>query len=187
MNFLKVIETVTAELDTSRIRYALIGGFAMALRGIQRATVDLDFILMLDDLKRADAIFIQAGYERAYQSENVSHYISKDLELGRIDILHAFRGPTLSMLERADRIEIEPGHTLPVVQIEDIIGLKIQASVNDPKRNTRDWMDIRLIIEDAAESGQPVDWLRLEDYLDIFNLGDKITELKIWYGEAKSN
>ncbi len=49
MNFVKVIEQVTSQLDSEDIRYALIGGFAMALRGVQRATIDMDFILMLDD------------------------------------------------------------------------------------------------------------------------------------------
>lgn len=49
MHFLKVIGTITRQLDAEGVRYALIGGFAMALRGVQRATVDLDFILMLED------------------------------------------------------------------------------------------------------------------------------------------
>jgi hypothetical protein len=44
MNFLKVMQTVTSQLDIEGVRYAVIGGFAMALRGVQRATVDLDFI-----------------------------------------------------------------------------------------------------------------------------------------------
>ena len=51
MNFLKVIDAVCLDLDTAGVRYALIGGFAMALRGVQRATTDLDFILMLQDLE----------------------------------------------------------------------------------------------------------------------------------------
>jgi hypothetical protein len=80
VNFLKVIEDVCSALDTAGVRYALIGGFAMALRGVQRATVDLDFILMLQDLDKADAIFRRVGYERVFKSENVSHYFSKDTE-----------------------------------------------------------------------------------------------------------
>jgi hypothetical protein len=54
MNFQKVFKEVTSQLDEADVRYALIGGFAMALRGVQRATVDLDFILMLEDLDRAE-------------------------------------------------------------------------------------------------------------------------------------
>ena len=181
MNFQKVFNRVTSRLDESGIRYALIGGFAMALRGVQRATIHLDFILMLEDLEKADAIFTEAGYRRAFHSENVSHYISEDSELGRIDILHAFRGPTLSMLERAERIEVEAGYSLPVVEIEDLIGLKVQAIVNDPKRSTWDWADIRMMLETCSETGQAIDWQLLQEYMDLLHLGDKLAELKDWH------
>ncbi|MFW5873999.1 MAG: nucleotidyltransferase domain-containing protein [Verrucomicrobiota bacterium] len=182
MNFLAVIDQVTSRLDAADIRYALIGGFAMALRGVQRATVDLDFILMLDDLNHADAIFREAGYTRAFRNENVSHYISKDTELGRIDILHAFRGPTLSMLDRADRLPIDDRLSLPVVQMEDIIGLKIQSARNDPSRSETDWQDIHAIIAAASEARKEPDWRLLKDYLDIFRQTDKLQTLKNWYG-----
>jgi hypothetical protein len=56
MDFLMVIRQVGAALDAAHVRYALIGGFAMELRGLQRATVDLDYILMLQHLDRADRI-----------------------------------------------------------------------------------------------------------------------------------
>jgi len=185
MNFLKVIETVTSQLDTEGVRYSLIGGFAMALRGVQRSTIDLDFILMLEDLEKADDIFQKCGYTRAFRSENVSHYISDELELGRIDILHAFRGPTLGMIEQSDRIEVANGYTLPVVKIEGIIGLKVQALVNDPKRATSDWSDIRIMLETCSEADQIVDWDLLKDYLDLFQLGSKLPELRDWYGTTE--
>ena len=44
MNFALVIAEVCGRLDAAHIRYALIGGFAMALRGVQRATMDLDIL-----------------------------------------------------------------------------------------------------------------------------------------------
>jgi hypothetical protein len=61
MDFVKVIDSVCRALDEASVRYALIDGFAMALRGVQRATIDLDFILMLDDLDRSDEIFCDLG------------------------------------------------------------------------------------------------------------------------------
>jgi hypothetical protein len=66
----------------------------------------LDFLLMLDDLERADKILRSAGYSRDFHSENVSHYIGEPPDLGRIDILHAFRAPSLGMLGRAEQIPI---------------------------------------------------------------------------------
>lgn len=174
-------------MDADGVRYALIGGFAMALRGVQRATIDVDFILMLEDLDKADRIITQSGYTRAFRSENVSHYTAEDPELGRIDVLHAFRGPTLGMLDRADRIEIETDCILPVVQVEDIIGLKIQALVNDPSRASGDWADIRMMLENRSETGQAIDWELLEDYLDLFRLGSQLDRLKHWYGTTDSD
>lgn len=187
MNFVIVIEQVTSQLDAAGIRYALIGGFAMALRGVQRATIDLDFILMLEDWEEADHIFQAAGYIRAFKNENVSHYMAKDDELGRIDIIHAFRGPTLGMLDRAERVTVSEDLTLPVVQTEDIIGLKIQALVNAPQRATADWADIQMILEASSESKATIDWDLLEDYLKLFKLGEKLKTLKAWYGQTNRN
>jgi predicted nucleotidyltransferase len=156
----------------------------MAMRGVQRATLDLDFILMLEDLEQADRILRDAGFRRAFHSENVSHYVGDEAALGRIDLLHAFRGPSLGMLVRAERLEVADGLTLPVVQIEDIIGLKVQAAVNDPRREASDWSDIRLLIEIAAQTGKPLDWELLADYLELFELTCELPMLRHWYGQT---
>ena len=187
MDFAQVVEDVISQLDEAAIPYALIGGFAMALRGIQRATIDLDFILMLQDLDRADKIFHAAGYRRDFRSENVSHYVANEDTMGRIDILHAFRGPTLSMLERAERLPLTPKTDLPVVQLEDLIGLKVQAACNDPMRRTSDWSDIRLMVEFSAVSGGSLDWELINDYLGIFDLQGELGKLRSWYDKADRN
>ena len=184
MNFELVIRRTVAGLDAAEVRYALIGGFAMALRGLQRATVDLDFILMLEDLEKADAVLHTYSYNRVFKSENVSHYESADASWGRIDILHAFRAPTMGMLLRANRLTVTADTTIPVVQIEDLIGLKIQALVNNPARETRDWTDIQLILEAAGENSDTVDWELVLSYLQIFGLESKLPELKRYYGQA---
>jgi hypothetical protein len=41
------------------------------------------------------------------------------------------------------------------------------------------------MLENAADTGQPIDWELLQDYLDLFKLGDKLEELKEWYGTAE--
>lgn len=182
MNFPEVLAEFTRRLDSGHARYALIGGLAMALRGVQRATMDLDFILMLDDLPVADRALTELGYRREFRSENVSHYRHPDDAWGRIDILHAFRGPSLGMLRRAERLPVGPNLTLPVATIEDIIGLKIQAIANDPARAIADWHDIALMIAAAREERLTLDWELLEDYLRLFHFEDKLTELKSLYG-----
>jgi hypothetical protein len=185
MNFEQVIATLVHRLDAEKVRYALIGGFAMGLRGVQRATMDLDFILMLDDLGIADRILLNLGYRREFRSENVSHYLNPDNAWGRIDILHAFRGPSLGMLDRAERLPVGRDLTIPVVAIEDIIGLKIQALVNDPARMLADWNDISLLLQSAREQRLVLDWDLLEDYLRLFKFEARLPELKSIYGQAQ--
>ena len=185
MNFAKVITEAVGALEAAHIRYALIGGFAMAMRGVQRATVDLDFILLLDDLEKADRILTSFGYTRTFRSENVSHYLSADGDWGRIDLLHAFRGPSLGMLDRADCLTLGHGIAIKVVQVEDIIGLKIQALSNDPSRLERDWYDIRLLVRAAREHGSSLDWELIDDYLALFHLEGRIAELRQLHGSIE--
>jgi len=140
----------------------------MALRGVQRATVDLGFIMLMEDLDRADAILTNQGYKSVFHFENVSHYCSERADFGRIDILHAFRAPSIGMLARADRLDLGGGQALPVAATEDIFGLKIQAAVNDPGRAEQDWLDIRLLLEAAAIQNAGIDWALIGDCLEIF-------------------
>jgi hypothetical protein len=182
MDFELVLRRVVGALEAGGIHYAVIDGFAMALRGVQRAIMDLDFILMLEDMGKADLILSDCGYERVFHSENVSHYSSGSQDWGRIDILHAFRGPTLGMLKRAESLPVLEGLAIKVVRIEDIVGLKVQASVNNPARAAQDWADIRMILGAAGEQGRLVDWALVADYLAIFHLDAKLDELKRYHG-----
>lgn len=182
MNFITVLGSLIKELDQQGIRYALIGGFAMAMRGVQRATMDLDLILALDDLEGAHSLLLQYGYERAFYSENVSHYQSQDPEWGRIDILHAFRAPSLKMLDRAERLELTADIALKVARIEDIIGLKIQAMSNDLRRAEQDWLDCRQLSRLAWQEGISLDWDLLESYFSLFDKTDLLPILRSYYG-----
>lgn len=184
MDFTQVIAAISRQLDAGQVRYALIGGFAMALRGVQRATMDLDFILMLDDLAKADRVLTELGYRREFHSENVSHYLNPDDKWGRIDILHAFRNRSLGMLGRAERLPVGPGLTLPVAVPEDIIGLKLQAIANDSSRSLLDWNDIAMLLTTARDQRRALDWELLEDYLRLFHFEAKLPELKAIHGAS---
>lgn len=184
MNFANVIATLSRRLDARQVHYALIGGYAMALRGVPRATLDLDFLLMLEDLEIADAILGELGYRRDFRSDNVSHYVNPDETWGRIDILHAFRGPSLAMLRRAERVPVGTDLSLPVATIEDIIGLKVQAIANQPSRALPDWHDIALLLTAAGERRVEIDWQLLGDYLRLFHFEGKLADLKAIHGTA---
>jgi Uncharacterised nucleotidyltransferase len=185
MDFFVAIARVNRALHQASVHFALIGGMAMAARGVVRATFDLDFLLMLEDLPAADAALRAEGYQCVFKSDNVSHYENPNLALTRIDILHAFRGPSLGMLKRAAPLAINPDITLPVVSIEDLIGLKVQALTNNPTRARSDWSDIHLLIAHLARSQQPPDWNLIQEYLEIFNCTAHLAELTRTYHETQ--
>lgn len=185
MDLLPAISRLVAQFDKANVRYALIGGWAVSLRGVQRATFDLDFLLLLSDLDTAHAILRREGYDRVFQSPNVSHYENPGSVLDRVDILHAFRPPSVAMLERAERLPLSAELSIPVLQLEDIVGLKIQAAINNPKRALGDWNDIHRLIQHAAEEARPLHWDLIEQYLAIFRQTTKLPELRALYDEAR--
>lgn len=54
---------VAAALDAAKVPYALVGGYAVALHGVVRGTVDIDIVLRfrLNDFTRADTAFRSIG------------------------------------------------------------------------------------------------------------------------------
>jgi hypothetical protein len=81
------------------------------------------------------------GYECRYRTENVSQYLSPLRLFGEVDFLHAFRTPTLGMLQRAqNRSLFGESVSARVLRIEDLIGLKVQAMVNMKGGRRRIWL-----------------------------------------------
>ena len=155
----------------------------MAMHGVLRATMDLDFLLLLDDLNRADEILKKAHYQCVFRSENVSHYqeIHGD---GRIDLLHAFRAASQSMLKRTIQKSLGKHCEFSLAAAEDIIGLKIQAACNNPKRASQEWSDIEALIRSQSTIGKKLDWELIDSYLQTFSYPKPLTEMRAWYDDT---
>jgi len=180
MDFERVLRFIVSDFSDSGIRYALIGGFAMGALGIVRATMDLDILVHRDDLPAVEQILSKRPYRCIYKTENVSQYVSDTEQLGQIDVLHAFRKISLSMLKRARSLPVFEGRfCIPILAPEDIIGLKIQALSNDPARERLEIADIQRIMEQV---GQDLDWDLLGEYFRLFEKEDEYETLKKTYG-----
>ena len=183
MDFEKVLEILTKEFTNAKIRYALIGGFALGAWGILRSTMDLDFLADSRDLEKIEKILNQYDYKCIYKTENVSQYVSDIKLFGAIDFLHAFRKISLAMIKRSKDLPVFDGKlNIRVVIPEDIIGLKLQALVNDATRKNREYADIEAIL---AYSTEPLDWNLLQEYFSLFEQQEKYEELKEKYGSFK--
>ncbi len=182
MDFHLVTTTLLKELEEGGIRYAIIGGFALGLWEVTRATIDMDFLLLVEDLQQAESILAKFAYRRTFKSENVAQYVSDLAPYGQIDIVLAFRKASRSMLER--RVHKPLGEELNVSTLlpEDLIGLKLQACVNDPSREEQESSDISSLLKVRMRKGEAIDWDLLGEYFQLFNRADQLRKLKDVYG-----
>lgn len=173
MDFKATLQHLIRAFDDAAIGYAMIGGFAVGLWGVARGTVDLDFLVDRDALPRLDPIMAQCGFSLVYRSENVSQFSSP---AGGVDFLHAFRHHSREMLSRAVEHPLFAGAMqVRVLRPEDLIGLKIQALANDPDRTPFDRYDIEELMR---LHGAALDWTLIEDYFNLFEMGELFLELR---------
>ncbi len=165
-----LIETHTA-LDEQGVAHALIGGLALTVHGAARATIDLDFLADGDRDSDVDRLMRSRGYECLHRTENVGNYLSQDRARGRIDFLFVRRSYARAMLERAATHAVL-GLQLRVADAADLIGLKVQASSNDPKRRGRDMVDIERLL-----SSPGVDLERVRLYFRLFERESELDAL----------
>lgn len=183
MNFEHTLKVLLSCFNEKNIRYAAIGGFAMGALGVPRATMDIDFLVHQEDLQKLDEVMQSQGYHRTAQTENVSHYDHSKDAWGSVDFIHAFRTFALAMLKRARPYPIfEQTQTIHVLEPEDVIGLKIQAVANNPSRRAQDVADIEALM---AFYGKRLDWQRIQEYYDLFDMGSEAKQLRERFSDAK--
>lgn len=182
MDLERVLRELATRFRDGEVRYGLTGGYAVAIHGHPRTTVDLDFLVDRADLGKIDEILHDMGYEIVHRSENVSQFASSKEDLGDIDFIHAFRDASMKMLDRARPASLFPGGPeVVVLRVEDVIGLKIQAIANAPHRRSHDMADIQRLVEVHRDS---VDWELIRDYCALFDMTDMAEKLKAgtWQG-----
>ena len=167
MDFRVVLQLITEEFSKQDIRYAVIGGFALGALGVPRATIDMDLLIYREDWLRVDDIMKKKGYACVHKSDEVAQYVSALNIFGEVDFLLAHRNIARKMLENAQVREVFSGkQKVKVLKAEDVIGLKIQALVNNAARATKEYADIESLL---GYYKKDLDWALLEDYFKLFN------------------
>lgn len=167
MNFALIFKFLIENLSREKIDFALMGGFALQAAGITRTTADIDLLVLSENSPKIKKIMLKHRYELLHESEDVLNFISKDFELGRVDFLLAHRKYTLAMIKRAKEESVLGGKfKIKVLSVEDQIGLKVQASSNDPKRLPQDMADVRMLLETHYPK---LDMKLIREYFSLFD------------------
>jgi len=154
-------------LDQAGADHALIGAMALGNLGVHRATMDVDLLVDGRRVTEAKAALQSGGFQLLEEGPETLQFGG----LGTLDVLLARREPSLEMLARA---QPAPNLGMKCATAEDIIGLKIQAYVNDPRRKLQDQADIAALIRTQPN----LDWDRIRRYADLFDQWSAVLELK---------
>lgn len=167
MSLLQGINSFTQELQKNNIEFAIIGGLAVFAYGGERTTFDIDFLI--DEKHKESIKKISDSMGLKIVNENLE--VLQLSGLVQIDIIFARREKTRNMLKHLRVIDSFP---YPVVSVEDLIGLKIQAFVGDRSREFTDKGDILTLFKNNPD----LDLDKVKEYADIFNVWSEILDLK---------
>jgi hypothetical protein len=132
MNVFEEFRRLVSELEKQRVRYALVGGVAMAFYAEPRFTRDIDLLLDPDDFQKVKGILEKNGY---FESAAPWTFQNVDIELHRflkvvheedemlIDILVAKDEEARKIIQNAVEAESEEGKVM-LANKKDLIWLK---------------------------------------------------------------
>lgn len=163
------IAEVTAALNAIGVQFALIGGLALATHRVVRATQDVDLLTDAERAVQIDAEMARLGYRCLYRSADAGNYTRGD---ERVDLLYASRPIARRLLASAVESQTSLG-VLRVVSAEGLIGFKLQALVNDPRR-TQDLEDIRALLRGNRAV---LDMAEVREYFRLFERESLLDEL----------
>ncbi len=167
MTLRETLSQVHTALQNAGVDHALIGGMALSLWGLNRATGDVDFLVEASQRESVEIALHNLGFTVFASTQEVLQLQGA----GKVDILFAQRPLSRKMLADA---KILPDMGLKYLLAEDLIGLKIQAYKNDPRRELQDKADI----QNLMRKNPGLDVNRIKQYADIFGEWETLQQLR---------
>lgn len=170
------IKQAVAALAGCKTPPALIGGVALAAHQVIRATRDVDFLADAEDADHIHDVLTKLGYHCRYRSEDSANYVRDDEGL---DLIYARRPKSRHLLAGSMDRDTALG-CLRIISAEGLIGLKLQALVNNPSRGT-DRDDILALLRAHR------DRLNMDEVRDYFALFNRMEQLDEWLAEIAND
>lgn len=131
MDIFEEFRGIAGSLEQQGLRYALVGGVALAIHGFPRFTQDIDLLLHPDDLSKFVAIVASLGFEEsasAWEFNSAKILLYRYAKVQQDDVLlldvlvpqeELWQSPLLRSLKVSDGAQI-----LRLVSKQDLIALK---------------------------------------------------------------
>ncbi len=120
------ITQIVGELNGARVTFALIGGLALAVHGVVRATSEISLMIRTEDEAEFSRLVAKLGYSCFHQSADDGSFLRGD---ERLDVLFASRPGARALLDAAHACGT-PFGDLRVVSAEGLITLKLKPDLS---------------------------------------------------------
>jgi hypothetical protein len=161
------LHNVHSLLVQAGIDAAIIGGLALGAYNVQRFTNDIDFLVDGSHRLQLKQLMLANGFTLFAETSEVIQFAGEIA----VDVLCANRPISLALLQQA---QLDQRLNIKVISAEGLIGLKIQAYCNDPKREFRDKADIAALIE----KNNALDWVSIKKFAEMFDQWPVIQQIR---------
>ncbi len=132
MNLREILAPIDELMKRHRIRYAVIGGYAVAAWGEMRATRDVDLLCSAKDLETLKFALNQSKLVFEHRVGDADDPISDVIRIQvgttsapyEVDFLAGIRGSPVGLLDRIREVQLDDLE-VPVASPEDVIILKM--------------------------------------------------------------
>jgi hypothetical protein len=148
-----VLKLVASALDRLRVPYAIGGSVASSVRGVMRATYDIDIVAQLN-VAAAGPLAAVLGPEWYADPEQIREALFAGRPFNviyiptayKIDIFPATNAFHISEIQRATPADFAPGVSVPVASPEDCLLAKLCWYRDGGEISDRQWSDVAGIV-----------------------------------------
>jgi hypothetical protein len=135
---MNVFDLIGQAARSENVLCVLIGGFALHFHGVDRQTVDVDFLVSPDDFAKLEGHLTRGGYRLGEKSDIFARFIPSEKPKLTVDFLFA-NSETVERIKAEGKIVDIRGREFVVPSARHMIALKLHAIRQNPARKAGIW------------------------------------------------
>jgi hypothetical protein len=148
---MNVFDLIGQAARTENVLCVLIGGFALHFYGVDRQTMDVDFLVSSEDFAKLEGHLTGGGYRLGEKSNIFARFIPSEKPKLMVDFLFA-ETKTVERIKADGKIVDISGRQFVVPSAQHMVALKLHAIRQNPARKAMDLADITALIQHAPEA-----------------------------------